>query len=102
LFGGTDRSANLPYLKQNGGAQYGIADGDVVKATAVGNVITAYINGVQVAQATDTTFTHGSPGIGFYLQGATGVNTDYGFTSFTASDKVPVPSAPTELRASVQ
>ena len=90
------------YLKQNGGAQYGIADGDVVKATIVGNVITAYINGVQVAQATDNTFTHGSPGIGFYLQGATGVNTDYGFTSFTASDKVPAPSAPTELRASVQ
>jgi hypothetical protein len=90
------------YLKQNGGAQYGIADGDTVKATAVGDIITAYINGVQVAQATDSTFTHGSPGIGFYLQGATGVNTDYGFTSFTASDKVPVPSAPTELRASVQ
>jgi hypothetical protein len=90
------------YLQQNEGAQYGVADGDVVKATIVGNVITAYVNGVQVAQATDNTFAHGSPGIGFYLQGTTGVNTDYGFTSFTASDKVPVPLAPTELHASVQ
>ncbi len=54
LFVGTVRLGKFTYLKQNGGAQYGIADGDVVKATVVGNVITAYINGVQVAQATDT------------------------------------------------
>jgi len=90
------------YLQQNGGAQYGVANADVVKATIVGNVITAFVNGVQVAQARDDTFAHGSPGIGFYLQGTTGVNTDYGFTSFIASDKVPTPLAPVELHASVQ
>ena len=31
----------------------GLHDGDVVKATIVGNVITAYINGAQVLQWTD-------------------------------------------------
>jgi hypothetical protein len=74
------------YLSHKDGAQYGVADGDVVKATIVGGVITAYINGVQVAQATDSTFATGSPGMGFFLQHRTGVNRDYGFTSFSASD----------------
>jgi len=66
----------------------GLSDGDVVKATIVGNVITAYINGVQVLQGTDATYAKGNPGIGFFLQGAAGVNGDYGFTSFTATDDV--------------
>jgi hypothetical protein len=73
-------------LDARGGTPYGVADGDIVKATIVGNVITAYINGVQVLQATDGTYASGSPGIGFYLRGVPGVNRDYGFTSFTASD----------------
>jgi hypothetical protein len=74
------------YLNAAGGANYGVADGDVVKATVVGNVITAYINGVQVLQATDSTYPNGSPGMGFFLQSATGVNRDYGFSRFTAAD----------------
>lgn len=78
---------NFTYLDRHKGAQYGVANGDVVKATIVGNVITAYINGVQVARATDGTYATGRPGIGFFLQGATGVNRDYGFTSFMASDE---------------
>jgi len=77
---------SFTYLDRHNGAQYGVATGDVVKATIAGNVITAYINGVQVAQATDSTYPNGHPGIGFFLQGTTGVNHDYGFTSFTASD----------------
>jgi hypothetical protein len=78
---------DFTYLHRNTGASCGVADGDVVKATIIGNVITVYINGVQVNQATDNTFTSGSPGIGFYLQGGdTGVYNDYGFTSFTATD----------------
>jgi hypothetical protein len=60
----------------------------VVKATIVGNVITAYINGVQVLQATDNTYKGGSPGMGFYIEGTTGVNSDYGFTSFKATDEL--------------
>lgn len=77
---------SFTYLSGKSGARYGVADGDVVKATIVGNVITVYLNGVQINQATDSTFSTGNPGIGFYLQGASGINKDYGFTSFMASD----------------
>lgn len=70
------------------GAQYGVADKDVVMATMVGNVITVYINGVQIGQVTDNTYATGSPGMGFYLDSGTGLNADYGFTSFEAADGV--------------
>ena len=36
--------------------------GDVLKASIVGNVITAWVNGVQVLQCTDSTYTSGNPG----------------------------------------
>ncbi len=65
----------------------GVSDGDVIRATIQGSLITAYINGVQVAQARDDTFTDGSPGMGFFVQGAGDVNADYGFTRFAASDE---------------
>jgi hypothetical protein len=78
---------DFTYLSRARGPQCGVATGDVVKATIRGNVITAYINGAQAVQATDNTYTNGNPGIGFYLEGATGVNGDYGFTSFTATDE---------------
>lgn len=78
---------SFTYLQQAKGPQCGIATGSVVKATIVGNVITAYINGRQVLQATDNTYTNGNPGIGFYVERATGVNCDFGFTSFTATDQ---------------
>lgn len=79
---------SFTYLQQLKGAQFGVANGDVVKATIVGNVITTYINGIQVGRATDSTYATGQPGIGFFLQGASGVNRDYGFASFTASGKL--------------
>jgi hypothetical protein len=69
----------------------GIFNGDVVKATIVGSTITAYINGVQVNQVTDSTFANGNPGMGFYLHGIANANADFGFTTFTASD---TPSTP--------
>ena len=37
---------DFSYLVNTSGAQYGVTEGDVVKATIVGNVITAYLNGV--------------------------------------------------------
>ena len=81
----------------------GLRNGDVVKATIVGSVITAYINGVQIVQATDSTYSSGSPGIGFFLQGATGVNSDFGFTSFSATDgSLTQPSPPANLTTTVQ
>lgn len=78
---------DFTYLSRAKGSQCGVATGDVVKASMIGNVITAYINGVQVLKATDNTYTAGNPGIGFYIEGATGVNSDFGFTSFTAADR---------------
>ena len=63
-----------------------LTDGDVVKATIVGHVITAYVNDEQVAQASDGTYAGGNPGIGFYLQG-TGTNSDFGFTSYMATSQ---------------
>ncbi len=80
---------DFTYLSTREGGQYGVTNGDVVKATAVGNVITAYINGTQVLRATDSTYPSGNPGLGFYLEGASGVNGDYGFTSFSAAEVVP-------------
>jgi hypothetical protein len=68
------------------GAQYGVANGDVVKATIAGSTITVYINNVQMGQASDSSaFASGSPGMGFWLQG-TANTSDYGFTSFSATD----------------
>ena len=84
------------YLAQKHGLRYGLADGDLIKATIVGNVISGYINGVQVLTASDSNFSSGSPGIGFWIQRHSGLrawftnlranNTDYGFRSFAAWD----------------
>jgi hypothetical protein len=52
----------------------------------VGSTITTYVNGTPIFSFTDSTYTGGSPGIGMFLQGTTGVNSQYGFTSFSASD----------------
>ena len=53
----------------------------------IGNVITVYINGVQMVQVTDDKFKSGNPGIGFFIDGATGVNRDFGYSSFMATDQ---------------
>jgi hypothetical protein len=76
---------DFTYLADKSGAQYGVADGDVVKATIVGQVITAYINGIEVARVTDSTFATGNPGVGFFLSRPAGTNADYGFTNFAAT-----------------
>ena len=63
-------------------------DGDVIKATIVGTLMTVYMNGTQVLQISDSSYTSGNPGLGLYLQNAAGVNGDYGFTSVTATSCV--------------
>jgi hypothetical protein len=75
--------ADFTYLLNQSGAQFQAKTGDVVKATVVGNVISAYKNGVLMGQATDNIFKSGNPGMGFNEQSYNG---DYGFSSFTASD----------------
>lgn len=80
---------DFTYLVNTSGAQYGVTSGDVVKATIVGNVITAYLNGAVVGTATDATYATGSPGMGMNLEtgdaSCVGTNGDYGYTSFTAT-----------------
>ena len=71
------------------GPAYGVKTGDVFEATIVGNVITAYINGVQKAQVTDYWYATGHPGMGFYLGHTNyafcaGTNAGYGFSNYTA------------------
>lgn len=78
---------DFTYVARAKGPPCGIADGSVVKATAIGSVITAYINGVQVVQGRDSTYPNGNPGIGFFLYGATDLTADFGFRSFTAWDE---------------
>ena len=97
---------NFTFLDGRSGP--GLNDGDVVHATIVGSTITAYINGTQILHVTDSTYTSGSPGVGFYLadflpEVAAARNADFGFTSFTASDgstndTIP-PSTPVNLSA---
>jgi hypothetical protein len=56
--------------------------GDVLTATAVGDVITFSLNGVELVRAKDSTWATGDPGMGFYREAA-GSNTLYGFSSFS-------------------
>jgi hypothetical protein len=59
--------------------------GDVIKATRVGNTITQYVNNVPILSVDDSTYKSGSPGMG-YLRAYGGSETDFGFTSFSATD----------------
>jgi hypothetical protein len=74
-------------LKETRGSEYGVKDGDVVKASMIGKILTVYINGVQIIQLSDDRFASGNPGIGYYLEGATGLINDFGFSSFMATDR---------------
>ncbi len=80
---------DFTYLANLQGSAYAVKTGDVFKATIVGNVITAYINGVQKARVTDYWYATGHPGMGFYLGHynsaiCAGTNAGYGFSNYTA------------------
>jgi len=68
-------------LAKRFGAEFGVQDGDVVEASVVGNVLKGFLNGVEVISATDDTFDHGSPGVGFNF-GVGDTNVDHGFKYF--------------------
>jgi hypothetical protein len=79
-----------------GKAKIGCADGDVLKATVLGDTITVYRNSVEVLETKDSRFpSGGSPGIGFW---DTTNNIwrkirflswqAFGFSSFSARDNV--------------
>lgn len=62
-----------------------VQNGDVITAAMIGNVISVYINGSLIITGTDSTYTSGSIGMGFYLDHV--VNpAHYGLTSFSATD----------------
>jgi hypothetical protein len=99
---------NFTTFKLINGSQAVIHTGDVIRATIVGNTITAYIcpsgtNCTQRLQATDMgqggygPWTTGEPGIGMNQWCSSGTcygpANGYGFTSFTASDEVAASSA---------
>jgi hypothetical protein len=77
--------AKFTYLSRNKGSQYGVANGDIVRATIIGNRISAYINDRLMDTVKDDTCLTGSPGIGFNY-GCGETYGDFGFTSFTAME----------------
>jgi hypothetical protein len=84
---------NFTYVARYSGPQYGVNNGDVIQATISGSRITVYKNGTQLAQATDSTYAAGAPGLGF--DGPIGTNSAWGFTRYSATDgPVQVPSDP--------
>jgi hypothetical protein len=73
--------ADFTYLLNVTGRKYSVTTGDVLKATIVGNVITAYKNGIELGRVSDERFTSGQPGFGFNE----GTNGDYGISRFSTS-----------------
>lgn len=53
------------FLLNQLGSLYQTKTGDVIKATTVGNVISAYLNGVLMGQAIDNVLKTGNPEMGF-------------------------------------
>ncbi|HVI87630.1 MAG TPA: hypothetical protein VM659_04970 [Dongiaceae bacterium] len=68
-------------LKKLVGKKYGVKDGDIIEASIVGNVITGYLNGVEMISVVDDHIKSGAPGIGFNF-GVGTTNADHGMTSF--------------------
>ena len=87
---------DFTYIANNGvhGAKYEVHDGDVITAVSQRNnagcpVLTLLKNSVVLAgPVTDCTYPNGAPGMGMALGsfGGGGVASDYGFSSFMASD----------------
>jgi hypothetical protein len=66
----------------------GCSNGDILKATVRGNTITEFKNGSAIFSVNDSTYSSGSPGMGFYIQnGASSTNADFGFSSFSSTDQ---------------
>ncbi len=64
-------------------------DGDVLKATVSGSTITVSKNGTSKLIVTDSKFTSGSPGMGFYIKDvvstAAAANAEFGVSAFSAT-----------------
>jgi hypothetical protein len=80
--------ADFTYIG-SGSVPGGVHDGDMLGASAVGDVITLSVNGVVIADASDATWATGDPGMGFWRGGACGTTGDYGFDSYAATSVGP-------------
>jgi len=80
--------AKFTYLSRHKGSQYGVANGDTVKATIAGDVIKVYINGRLMSTVQDSTYSTGNPGMGFNF-GCGETYGDFGFASYMATDGQP-------------
>ncbi len=67
----------------------GCVNGDVVQAAISGSTITVYKNGKSMLTATDSKYTSGSPGMGFYIQNILGTaaaaDAEFGASAFSAA-----------------
>jgi hypothetical protein len=65
-----------------------LSDGDILRAKVTGSLIQFYRNDVLIADATDTTYSSGEPGIGLFNRHdpSTGSNAWIGFKTFTATN----------------
>lgn len=70
-------------------ASTGCKNGDVVQAAISGSSITVYKNGTSMLTATDSKYTSGSPGMGFYIQNVQGTasaaDAEFGVSAFSAA-----------------
>jgi hypothetical protein len=76
---------NFTPLIQQFGATYIINDGDTMTGTVTNGVAKLFINGVEKISASCSPIA-GSPGIGMYTSNASSTNSNFGFSSFTATD----------------
>lgn len=60
-------------------------NGDTIRATAAGNVITLYLNDRLLTRAVDSVYPTGNPGIGFFKDERGAANGEFGLASFTAT-----------------
>lgn len=70
------------------GPHAALQNGDRFEAQMVGNEIRVFINGVQVNRAVDSTYTNGSPGVGFFSRNPSPA--PFGYSCFMASNS-PIP-----------
>jgi len=61
-----------------------IVSGDVIKASIVGSTISVFVNGTLIAQAADSTYASGQPGIGFFTRPG-GNSANFGITSYSVT-----------------
>ena len=79
--------SSFTMLNTTGPGTTNVTEGDVIRATIIGNVIYVYQNGALVASASDSTWADGNPGIGFFVRPGTGaVPQNYCWSSFSATN----------------